>query len=450
MTQQDATSRLLTASVPRYTSYPPANHFSDSVGPDDSARWIAAVPEDTAVSIYLHIPFCRRLCHFCACRTQGTASDRPLDAYVGRLETEIERVTRLIGRRQPVSAVHFGGGTPTILRPDHFARIDAALRGAFAIGPETEMSVEVDPTEIDEDRLDALASMGLTRASIGVQDFDEAVQRAIGRMQSVEETTRAVAALRDRGARSVNVDLIYGLPHQTTTTLRETIDAVTAFAPDRAAIYGYAHVPRMARRQQLIPQDSLPGPAERLTLFDTAQRLLAWAGYVPVGIDHFARPEDDLARAAQEGRLFRNFQGYTTDAAPVLLGFGASALSRFPQGHAQNAAASGAWAKAVDEGRLATARGWALDPEDRARAEIIERIMCDFAVDLPAVAAGHGLRLADFSAELSRIAAHLGDEVDIDAGRLRLTARDGRFARLLAAEFDAFLSDETGRYSRAV
>ena len=356
----------------------------------------------------------------------------------------------MLGRRQPVSAIHFGGGTPTILRPDLLETVSRDLRAAFDVAADAEISVEVDPTEIDEARLDALAAMGLTRASIGVQDFAPEVQNAIGRAQTVEVTAWAAAELRARGAASLNVDLIYGLPFQTSATLRATLETVTEMRPDRAAIYGYAHVPQMARRQRLIPPDSLPGPAERLALFEVSQRMLAWAGYKPVGIDHFALPEDLLAVAAREGRLARNFQGYTTDVSPVLIGFGASALSKFPQGHVQNAAASGAWAQAIDAGGLASARGFALAPEDRCRAEIIDRIMCDFAVDLPGVAARHDFDLGHFAPEIARVNERFGEEVEIDNGRLRLTASDGRFARLLCAEFDGFLARSDTQYSRAV
>ncbi|WP_051491974.1 oxygen-independent coproporphyrinogen III oxidase [Roseivivax isoporae] len=445
-----ADSLLARASVPRYTSYPPANHFTPEVGPDRHARWIASVDPDRPVSIYLHIPFCRRLCHFCACRTQGTRTDAPLDAYVKRLVTEIRRVAALLRHPQPASAVHFGGGTPTILPPHLLRAIDAALRSSFDVLPDAEVSVEVDPMELDERRLDALASIGLTRASIGVQDFADAVQSAIGRPQSFEATRAAAEGLRARGARSLNVDLIYGLPHQDAASLRATLAHVDELVPDRVAIYGYAHVPQMARRQRLIPQDALPGPAERLALFELARRLLLWAGYVPAGIDHFARPGDTLALAAQAGRLRRNFQGYTTDDARVLLGFGASAISRFPQGHVQNAPASGAWAARIDEGRLASVRGYALSSEDRCRGEIIDRLMCDFAADVGGIAAAHGMTLAAFHATLERILERFGPEVAVEAGHLRLTASDGRFARLVCAEFDTFLAQKEAAYSRAI
>ncbi len=320
---------LLTARVPRYTSYPPANRFTGAVGPKDAKRWIEAIRPSSDVSLYLHIPFCRQLCWFCACRTQGTSTAAPLNRYLEILAQEIGHVAEIMPDDVAISTLHLGGGTPTLLDPDQFNRLMDRLKTAFPIAPETEFSVEIDPCELDELRLDALAARGLSRASVGVQDFAPEVQASIGRIQSIETTEDAIIGLRTRGIESINLDLLYGLPHQTEATLSETLACVLDFAPERIALFGYAHVPWMARRQKLIPEAALPNAEARLELAALARQTLLDAGYVAIGIDHFALPGDGLTQALTEGRLRRNFQGYTTDTAETLLGLGASSISRF-------------------------------------------------------------------------------------------------------------------------
>ena len=448
-TAPDPQAVLAAARVPRYTSYPPANHFSGAVGPDEVARWIGSLDVARPVSAYVHIPFCRRLCWFCACRTQGTATARPVEDYLDRLEVEIARTMALAPDRMSLGALHLGGGTPSLLTPDQIARLFAALAAAFDWAPGATRAVEIDPTELDEARLDAFAAVGITRASIGVQDFAPEVQAAIGRMQSVAETRAAIEGLRARGVGGINVDLLYGLPHQTRASLGTTLDEVIALAPDRIALYGYAHVPWVSRRQRLIPEAALPDSAGRQALFADARRRLIWAGYVPVGIDHFARPGDSLAAAATDGTLRRNFQGYTTDRAEPLIGFGASALSRFPQGHAQNAPATAAWAEALEAGRLPVVRGHAMSAEDSARAEVIERLLCDFAVDFDTLVMPARLR-ATLLSEAALLAESLAPEVRLEGSRLVLARSDGSYARLAASAFDGYLDRAQLSYSLAI
>ncbi|MBF9035301.1 oxygen-independent coproporphyrinogen III oxidase [Rhodobacterales bacterium HKCCE2091] len=441
--------RRLDTRVPRYTSYPPANHFGSGVGAAEYGDWLAAVPADEAVSLYVHVPFCRRLCHFCACRTQGTRTAAPVDRYLDHLEREIALVADRLPGRMSVGHLHLGGGTPTILTPAQTERLRSMIDAAFDVAADAEIAVELDPTEIDEARLDALAAFGINRASIGIQDFDPGVQAAIGREQGVPETLRAAAGLRVRGVRSLNVDLLYGLPHQTRDSLRRTLDTVAILKPDRIAIYGYAHVPWVARRQRLIPADALPGLDDRIGLSDLARRLLTWQGYAPVGIDHFALPDDDLARAAEAGTLHRNFQGYTTDRADTLIGLGASALSRLRQGYAQNAPATSDWQNRVGAGTLGTVRGHEMSPEDRIRAEVIERLMCDFEIDLTEATRAAPDLLPGLSATAAMLAATMPDQVAFDDGVLFLTGRDGTYARIVAAEFDTYRSPER-QYSSAI
>ena len=274
---------LFDAKVPRYTSYPTAPHFNRVVGPSHFSSWIKAIPEGAEVSLYVHVPFCRRLCWFCACRTQGTQSDKPVQAYLETLKTEIAMLGANLPRNVRLSRLHWGGGTPTLLSPGMMSELAGAIRDIAPFTDTTEFSVEIDPNEIDGARLDALAAAGMNRASIGVQDFDEEIQKSIGRLQGYDITRWAAEEIRARGVASLNADILYGLPHQTKARITESVQKLLSLNPDRVALYGYAHVPWMAKRQQMIPSDALPTPQERLALFDTARRLFLWDGYDEIG-----------------------------------------------------------------------------------------------------------------------------------------------------------------------
>ncbi|WP_089885305.1 oxygen-independent coproporphyrinogen III oxidase [Citreimonas salinaria] len=437
---------LLTARVPRYTSYPPADRFTDAVGATEKTAWLGAVAPGSAVSLYVHVPFCRRLCWFCACRTQGTRSDAPLDRYLEHLAQEIALTRRVMPESVLVSGVNLGGGTPTLLSPDRIDRLGGLIAGAFDIGG-AEISAEIDPTDCDEARIDALVALGLSRASVGVQDFDPQVQAAIGRTQSVAATRDTVHALRRRGIGSVNIDLLYGLPHQDPARLGRTIESVLALSPNRIALYGYAHVPWIARRQRLIPEDALPSPEARLALAELGRARLIDAGYVAVGIDHFARPHDALAQAARSGVLRRAFQGYTLDGAETLVGFGPSAISRFVQGYVQNPASTEAWQRSVGAGGIAAARGVVLTDRDRVLATVVERLMCDGAVDLAQLGAAPG---SDLVAAAGAALERYPGAGTFDGAVLRLS--DRRAARLVAHAIETAVtgaSTPVSRYSLA-
>jgi oxygen-independent coproporphyrinogen-3 oxidase len=440
---------LFDARVPRYTSYPPANHFSDRVGPATVAQWLSEVPAGERISLYLHIPYCRRLCWFCACRTQGTATDRPLLPYLDYLRAELDLVMRHLPPDVVISQIHLGGGTPTLLSPAMIGGLGRTLRALRPWADDIVFSVEIDPTEVDAPRIEALVAAGMTRASIGVQDFDPVVQDAIGRAQSFARTREVVDLLRGSGIRSLNMDILYGLPHQTRARMADSVQRVLSMQPDRVALYGYAHVPWMAKRQVMIPAEALPSPEERLDLFETARRLFVWDGYREIGIDHYAREGDSLAAASREGRLRRNFQGYTDDQAEVLIGVGASAISRFPQGYAQNISSSSRYAAAIEAGQFATERGHVMSADDRLRADMIEDIMCRFAIDLPRLAARHGLSLAALMELTEGARRRFADCIAIEGGILRLTGAARLIARLVAQEFDAHQMPE-GRHSRAL
>lgn len=380
-TQQQLTSLgLFDAKVPRYTSYPTAPHFSGDVDTAKFTQWIEAIPEKDQVSLYIHVPFCRRLCWFCACRTQGTSSLAPVQAYLETLKLELKLLKQKLPAGVTLSHLHWGGGTPTLLTPTMITALAKAVFDVAPLAKDAEFSVEIDPNEIDDARLDALASAGMNRASVGIQDFHPEIQSTIGRIQSYDVTRTAIDKIRARGITSLNADILYGLPNQSTARITESVQKLLSLSPDRVALYGYAHVPWMARRQSMIPSDQLPTPEERLDLFDSARKLFAWDGYAEIGIDHFALKGDGLEIAQKAGTLRRNFQGYTDDQADVLIGVGASSISRFPQGYAQNDASTSKHTAAIREGQFSTIRGHSLTEKDRLQGRIIEALMCDFKV----------------------------------------------------------------------
>lgn len=429
---------LFDARVPRYTSYPTAPHFGNAVTPKLFAAWIEAIPEGSEISLYLHVPFCRRLCWFCACRTQGTSTDEPVKAYVETLKAEIALLRRHLPRGVRLSRLHWGGGTPTLLAPDLIRDLAGTIFDAVPMGEGAEFSVEIDPDEVDAPRLDALAQSGMNRASIGVQDFDPEIQRTIGRIQPYELTRDVAEMIRDRGVKSLNADILYGLPHQTQARISDSVQKLLSLSPDRVALYGYAHVPWMSRRQQMIPSDAIPTPQERLKLFETAAKLFQWDGYEAIGIDHFARPTDGMAVAARNSTLRRNFQGYTDDTAPVLVGLGASSISRFPQGYAQNASGTSDYTKAIRAGEFTTHRGHVFAGEDKLRGRIIEALMSDFRVNRAELLADFGATEAQLAAMFDKAVAQFGDMVQLTADGMSIPVKARPLTRMIARCFDDY------------
>lgn len=429
---------LFDAKVPRYTSYPPATRFVADVGADQARHWASGLPPGSPISLYVHVPFCRRLCWFCACRTQGTASGAPVAGYVETLKAEVALVAAALPEGVELSRLHWGGGTPTLMDAPQIADLASAILSRVPLARGAEFSVEIDPNEIDEARLDALAAAGMTRASIGVQDFHPDIQRTIGREQSYEVTRDAVEGLRARGIESLNADILFGLPHQNRARMADSVSMLLSLSPDRVALYGYAHVPWMARRQSLIPTDALPRPEERLDLFETARRLFVWDGYDEIGIDHFARPGDGLSKAAREGRLRRNFQGYTDDTAPALIGLGASAISRYPQGYAQNASGTGDYTRRVREGSFATQRGHAFTGADLLRGRMIEALMCDFRIDAAEMLRDWGADRAEVKRLFAGAAEAFPGMVAVSERGLDVRPEARPLTRMIARSFDAY------------
>lgn len=448
MTQtQLARLGLFDAKVPRYTSYPTAPHFSAEVGAGRFAQWVSAFPQDGNISLYLHVPFCRRLCWFCACRTQGTATAAPVEAYVETLKAELALLSQALPKGIRLSRLHWGGGTPTLLTPDLITGLAAAIADVVPFAEGAEFSVEIEPNEVDEARLDALAAVGMNRASIGIQDFDDGIQQTIGRIQGFDLTRDAVDMIRARGVESLNADILFGLPHQSKAKITETVQKLLSLSPDRVALYGYAHVPWMAKRQQMIPSDALPTPAERLQLFETARRLFIWDGYDEIGIDHFARPEDGLSKALRAGRLRRNFQGYTDDTALALIGLGASSISKFPQGFAQNASATSAYTGAVREGRFATARGHVFAGEDLLRSRLIEALMCDFRVNAAEILRDFDITEARLQEMFATANRQFEGVLHVDADGMFIPPEARALTRMVARAFDAYDLSKAGHSS---
>ncbi|MCV2874716.1 oxygen-independent coproporphyrinogen III oxidase [Rhodobacteraceae bacterium XHP0102] len=438
---------LFDAKVPRYTSYPPATKFSNDVTSGIFKGWISELPQNARISAYIHVPFCRRLCWFCACRTQGVRSDEPIIAYMASLKQEITNLSAILPKGVKLARLHWGGGTPTLLSPAQITDLATHLETVLPMDTDCEFSVEIDPNEIDGPRLDALVAAGMNRASIGVQDFHSEIQNTIGRLQTYDVTKAAVDAIRARGITSLNADILFGLPHQDATRIAETVQMLLSLSPDRVALYGYAHVPWMSKRQSMIPTEALPTPETRLELFDVARELFLWDGYQEIGIDHFARPDDSLGRAASEGRLRRNFQGYTDDTCDTLLGLGASAISRFPQGYAQNASSTAEYQKAVRAGELATGRGHLFKGEDRLRARLIEAVMCDFNINRAEILRDFDIAPEDLETLLQRVAHDFPNMVAVtNAGFV--IHKDGRpLTRIIARAFDAYEMRSEGHSS---
>lgn len=435
--------------VPRYTSYPTAAQFGPSVGPAEHAAWLARLGSHAA-TFYLHVPFCRRLCFYCACHTVAMNRQDTLEDYAAALMLELERVAQA-APDVVIGSVQWGGGTPSQLGTARLVSVGRRLTALFDVRADRETSMEADPRFCDEALADAMASLGVTRVSLGVQDFDVAVQQAINRLQSPEVTAAALQRLRRAGIRQFNIDLVYGLPRQTVQTLSRTLDTAMALEPDRFAVFGYAHVPWMKPRQKLIDDATLPDAMARAAMADLVEERLLAAGYVKVGLDHYARPGDRLARAAATHRLRRNFQGYVADESPWVVGVGASAISCLPQGYTQNVAQAGSYAQAIAHGGLATVRGIAWSAADRLRGDIINELMCHFEVDLADICHRHGTALQPLLADVPALPVLIDDGLAaLDGTRLSVTERGRPLVRSVCAAFDRHYTGGEGRHARGI
>ncbi|MCC7635594.1 oxygen-independent coproporphyrinogen III oxidase [Stenotrophomonas rhizophila] len=442
---------------PRYTSYPAAPHFHDGFGEAQLRAALAASNHRARpLSLYVHVPYCSSPCFYCGCNRVITRDHSKGAAYVARVLREADRIAPLLDVSREVIQLHLGGGTPNFLAAAQLRELVDGLgrRFSFSSAASRDFSIELDPRFVGRDDIAGLAALGFNRASLGIQDFDPVVQRAINREQGVEQTLDILRACREHGLRSVNVDLIYGLPHQTPVGFAQTLETVLRERPDRLAIYGYAHLPHLFKAQRQIPEAALPGPEQKLALLGLAVRRLSLAGYQYIGMDHFALPDEDLSQAQRAGQLHRNFMGYTTHADTDLIGLGASAISHVGDSYSQNPRDLPGWEAAVDAGRLPVWRGLQLDADDSLRADLIGQLMCQGGVDGRTLAARHGVDFDVYFADaLQALQALQADGLaEYEHGVVRSTARGRPLLRLLAMCFDRYLArpDQPVRYSRAI
>jgi oxygen-independent coproporphyrinogen III oxidase len=447
---------------PRYTSYPTAPHFTPRFDESMLREYIRrgnAEPIPRRLSLYLHVPYCFSPCFYCGCNRIITRDVSKGRAYVERLVREIETVGALFDRDRDVVQLHMGGGTPNFLRPSEFMELIESVGRHFHLSSagSRDFSLELDPRFIEEGDVACYAQLGFNRASLGVQDFDPDVQRAVNRIQSVEQTRRVIDDCRAQHFRSINVDLIYGLPKQTVPGFERTLDTVLEIRPDRLAIYGYAHMPTQFKAQRQINLEDLPDAQTKLALLLLAVQKLSQAGYIYIGMDHFALPNDELSRARAAGTLHRNFMGYTTHADCDLIGLGVSAISHIGDSFSQNARDLLAWQTAVDEGRMPVWRGLRLDADDVLRADVIQQLMCRAAIDIRSIEQRHGIHFLSYFADaIERLQALAADGlVVLTDDAVTATARGRMLLRVVAMCFDRYLNESSAvlaapRFSRVV
>lgn len=440
---------------PRYTSYPTVPQFSAAFGAASyeelaSARGAQAGP----LSLYVHIPFCRTVCFYCGCNKIITANYSRAKAYLGLLRREAEMLGALFGACE-VTQLHFGGGTPTYLADADLQELMQVLRRNFRLSDSAhrEFSIEIDPRTVSESTVARLAQLGFNRMSLGVQDFDAQVQQAVNRIQSIEHTAAVLVAARLHGLTSTNFDLIYGLPRQSESSFARTLDTVIGLRPERLAIYSYAHLPELFKVQRNIREEELPGPDVRLKLLQMSVARLMQAGYAHIGMDHFALPDDDLARAQRGGTLHRNFQGYSTHASCTLVGLGVSAISDLGVAYAQNARDVERYSERLEQGLLPMVHGVQLTPEDLLRRDVIQDVMCRGRIDVPAIESRHGISFAGhFAHDLARLAPLIDDKlVTVAPEAIEVTPRGRFFLRNVAMAFDAYArAAGAAKFSKAV
>jgi oxygen-independent coproporphyrinogen III oxidase len=438
-------------SLPRYTSYPTAIAFEPIHDDAEVRSRLAGTRADQTISAYVHVPFCRRLCWYCGCHTSVVHDYDRVGAFFETLMREVDLWADAVGPHAGAAHLHFGGGSPNALSPEHFRTLVLHMADRFLLRPGAEVAVELDPGMLSDAFIDAAGEAGVTRASLGVQTFDGDVQVRVNRIQSFDRVADATSRLRQVGVDAVNFDLMYGLPGQTPENVAASTSAAVSLRPDRVAVFGYAHVPWMKKHQVMIKEGDLADGDGRWAQAEAADSILRAAGYLRIGLDHYALPGDPLALAAASGTLRRNFQGYTDDPAPVLVPVGPSSIGRFAAGFVQNAAATDVWCRAVEAGRLPVARGLRVSAEDELRAGVIERLMCDLTVDVGAECLSRGFEPTALDDAVAAAAALQIDGLCRVEGRtVTIPAEAFRLMRVVAACFDAGLLAVERRHARAV
>jgi len=430
---------------PRYTSYPTAPMFTTDFTADDFRNEVVATNEDNdrPLSLYLHFPFCAKLCYFCGCTMRVTHDRKLISQYNDYIKRELDIIAPRVSRNRKVVQMHWGGGTPSYLLPEEIREIGDYIKGRFTFDPDIEASVEIDPRNMVRDHIEAFADAGFNRTSFGVQDFNLQVQQAINRVQSEEITRQVVIWAREFGFQSINLDLIYGLPYQTLDTFAETVDKVVDISPERIAVFNYAHVPWLKKHQAVMNQDAMPSPDQRLAILEMTSKKLADAGYEYIGMDHFAKPTDELAIAQKEGTLYRNFQGYSTKAGADLYAFGMSAISQFENIYAQNNKDFKEYYAAVDAGRPATRVGYRMTADDHIRKEVIMQLMCDLELDKRQIEKKFGINFEEyFRHDIPKLDQFIGEGLlTNDADKIRVLGSGILIIRNIAMCFDAYLEE---------
>jgi oxygen-independent coproporphyrinogen-3 oxidase len=449
--------RKYDTSGPRYTSYPTADRFHDGFF---AQHYVDALHERNHVrpqqdlSLYVHLPFCNTICYYCACNKVITKDHGRSAKYIRYLGREIGAVGGLIEGKPKVMQLHWGGGTPTFLAPDEMSTLMAMLRGSFDVAADAEVSIEVDPRKVGAETIAFLAGLGFNRISVGIQDFDPAVQTAVNRIQSEEETLAVIDAARANGFVSVNADLIYGLPKQTVAGFSRTLDKVIDASPDRIALYSYAHVPHLFKPQRRIDLEAVPAPEAKLAILALAIDKLGAAGYAYIGMDHFAKPTDELAVAQRERKLHRNFQGYSTKPDCDLVAFGITAIGKIGGSYVQNVRTLDEYYDRLDASALPVLRGIGLDADDLVRRDVIQKLMCDFDLDFAAAEARHGIDFDRyFAPELAALRPLEEDGlVELSPRSMRVTPRGRLLVRTVAMQFDRHLREarESAKYSKVI
>ncbi len=440
---------------PRYTSYPPATHFTEETSKDLLIEKIIANNQtaDRDLSLYFHLPFCESLCWYCGCTTVITTKQDKSAQYLDYVERELDRMGEFLHPDRKVTQLHLGGGTPTFLLPEEIQRLGEMVKSRFQVDPDIEASVEIDPRSLTEDKLAALSEAGFTRASIGVQDNNPEVQKAVHRIQPLEMTQKVVGWIREAGFQSLNIDLIYGLPHQTVETFEKTIDEVLELGPDRLAVFSYAHVPWIKPAQKILKEEFLPTPEVKLELLKLTVEKLTAAGFIDIGMDHFAHPDDELAVAQRAKTLQRNFQGYSTKGGTDIYSFGMSSISQADDIYWQNEKELPDYYRAIDGGGLPISKGYVLTEEDLIRRQTIMRLMCDLGVDYAGMSERLGL---DFK---EHFASEIASLDDLEEGgllqryddRIEVTELGQLFIRIVAMRFDEYLmAGRKEQYSKAI
>jgi len=437
---------------PRYTSYPTANHFAESLPLAALTQTLQNLPQQQDLSLYIHVPFCDTICYYCACNKIVTNNRKHAVRYLDYLFREMQQVAATLGNRRRVSQIHFGGGTPTYLSDQQLSETFSHIRQHFELADDLECSIEIDPRTVTSARVEHLVELGINRISLGVQDFDPAVQQAVNRIQSVADTSAIMDAARARGIQSISMDLIYGLPLQTNESFARTLDQVVALSPDRISLYSYAHLPNRFKTQKQINVVELPTATTKLSLLQMAIERFSQAGYEYVGMDHFAKREDGLIRALDDGTMHRNFQGYTTHGDCELIGLGVSAISQVNDLYSQNAKTLEDYYIHLDSGRLPVERGIQLTADDQIRRDLIVNLMCRFSIDIRGFERAHKIDFTHyFQKELQALQSFIDDGlVQYGDGSLSVSAAGRFFIRNICMVFDAYLSPSTSGFSKAI